>query len=54
MAKAKTRATGLPVALERLDRIVKRLEPLVPRLDELVLWETASACAVLRSDDRAS
>ena len=30
----------------------KRLQPLVPRLDELVLWETASACAVIRADER--
>ena len=29
LAEYRTRAAGLPVALERLDRIVERLEPLV-------------------------
>ena len=29
LAEYRARAAGLPVALERLDRIVKRLEPLV-------------------------
>lgn len=29
----------------------KRLEPHLPLLDELVLWETANSCAVLRKSD---
>lgn len=29
----------------------KRLEPHVRGLDELVLWETANSCAVLRKSD---
>ena len=35
-----------------LQWIWKRLRPSVPHLDELVLWETASACAVLRAGDQ--
>jgi len=31
--------------------IWKRLEPALPGLDELVLWETATSCAVLRKSD---
>jgi 6-pyruvoyltetrahydropterin/6-carboxytetrahydropterin synthase len=31
--------------------IWRRLDPVLPGLDELVLWETASSCAVLRRDD---
>lgn len=30
-----------------------RLHPVLPGLDELVLWETASSCAVLRKSDFA-
>ena len=28
-----------------------RLQPVLPGLDELVLWETATSCAVLRKQD---
>lgn len=35
-----------------LEWMWSRLHPLLPRLDELVLWETASSCAVLRADDK--
>ena len=35
LAEYRARAAGLPVALERLDRIVKRLEPLVLVLENL-------------------
>lgn len=31
--------------------IWKRLQPVLPALDELVLWETATSCAVMRKDD---
>ena len=31
--------------------IAAGLAPRLPGLDELVLWETASACAVLRADE---
>ena len=31
--------------------IAAALAPRLPGLDELVLWETASACAVLRADE---
>ncbi|HUZ48290.1 MAG TPA: 6-carboxytetrahydropterin synthase QueD [Candidatus Dormibacteraeota bacterium] len=31
--------------------IWKRLDPALPGLDELVLWETANSCAVLRRSD---
>ncbi len=31
--------------------IWRRLEPKLPSLDELVLWETPSACAVLKRGD---
>ena len=31
--------------------IWKRLEPALPSLDELMLWETANSCAVLRRSD---
>jgi len=31
--------------------IWKRLQPSLPGLDELVLWETATSCAVLRKSD---
>jgi 6-pyruvoyltetrahydropterin/6-carboxytetrahydropterin synthase len=34
--------------------IWKRLEGALPRLDEIVLWETPTACAVLRRTDIAS
>jgi 6-pyruvoyltetrahydropterin/6-carboxytetrahydropterin synthase len=34
--------------------IWKRLERSLLRLDELVLWETATACAVLRRSDLVS
>jgi len=33
--------------------IWKRLEPSLIRLDEIVVWETATACAVLRRADIA-
>lgn len=33
--------------------IWKRLAPALPALDELVLWETSTACAVLRRADIA-
>jgi 6-pyruvoyltetrahydropterin/6-carboxytetrahydropterin synthase len=33
--------------------IWKRLAPALPALDELVLWETSTACAVLRRSDIA-
>lgn len=33
--------------------IWKRLQTKLPALDELVLWETATACAVLRRTDIA-
>lgn len=29
----------------------ERLQPALPGLDELVLWETATSCAVLRKSD---
>ena len=31
--------------------IWERLLPVLPGLDELVLWETATSCAVLRKSD---
>jgi 6-pyruvoyltetrahydropterin/6-carboxytetrahydropterin synthase len=31
--------------------IWERLGPVLPGLDELVLWETATSCAVLRESD---
>ena len=31
--------------------IARALAPQLPQLDELVLWETATACAVLRGDE---
>ncbi len=31
--------------------IWKRLDPALPGLDELLLWETANSCAVLRRSD---
>lgn len=31
--------------------IWRRLQPHLPGLDELILWETASSCAVLRAAD---
>jgi 6-pyruvoyltetrahydropterin/6-carboxytetrahydropterin synthase len=34
--------------------IWKRLETKLPSLDEVVLWETATACAVLRRSDLSS
>ncbi len=37
-----------PTAEEIATWIWRRLEPALPSLEELVLWETASACAVLR------
>lgn len=36
-----------------LEWIWRRLKPELPILDELVLWETASSCAVLRASDFA-
>jgi 6-pyruvoyltetrahydropterin/6-carboxytetrahydropterin synthase len=37
------------------ERIVEwiwlKLQPVMPGLDELVLWETATSCAVLRKSD---
>lgn len=36
-----------------LEWIWRRLKPELPTLDELVLWETASSCAVLRGSDVA-
>lgn len=42
-----------PTAEEILLWIWRRLEPALPSLDELVLWETATACAVLRRSDSA-
>ena len=44
-----------PTAEEILLWIWQRLERSLPRLDELVLWETQTSCAVLgRSDVRRS
>jgi 6-pyruvoyltetrahydropterin/6-carboxytetrahydropterin synthase len=40
-----------PTAEEIALWIWKHLEPALPSLDELVLWETPSACAVLRRGD---
>ncbi len=34
-----------------LQWIWRRLKPELPILDELILWETASSCAVLRASD---
>ncbi len=34
--------------------IWRRLEPRLPALEELVLWETRDACAVLRRSDVSS
>jgi len=31
--------------------IWRKLEPALPGLDELVLWETSNSCAVLRRED---
>lgn len=31
--------------------IWSRLAPQLPRLDEITVWETATACAILRRDD---
>ncbi len=30
----------------------KQLHPSLPRLDELVLWETATSCAVMQANDQ--
>lgn len=40
-----------PTAEDILLWIWRRLEPRLPALDELVLWETPDACAVLRRGD---
>lgn len=40
-----------PTAEEIALWIWKHLEPSLPSLDEIVLWETPSACAVLRRSD---
>jgi 6-pyruvoyltetrahydropterin/6-carboxytetrahydropterin synthase len=34
--------------------IAAALAPRLPGLDELVLWETASSCAILRADELAT
>jgi 6-pyruvoyltetrahydropterin/6-carboxytetrahydropterin synthase len=43
-----------PTAERILLWIWRRLEPLLEGLDELVLWETPSSCAVLRREDLRS
>ena len=40
-----------PTAERIVHWIWKRLEPALEGLDELVLWETANSCAVLRRSD---
>lgn len=40
-----------PTAERLVYWIWERLEPALAGLDELVLWETANACAVLHRDD---
>ncbi|MGH7737563.1 MAG: 6-carboxytetrahydropterin synthase QueD [Candidatus Tyrphobacter sp.] len=40
-----------PTAEEIVLWIWRRLEPLLTSLEEIVLWETPDACAVLRRDD---
>ena len=40
-----------PTAENVLLWIHSRIAPALPQLDELVLWETPTACAVLRCDD---
>jgi 6-pyruvoyltetrahydropterin/6-carboxytetrahydropterin synthase len=40
-----------PTAEELTVWIWRRLAPQLPQLDELVLWETRSACVVLRKGD---
>ncbi len=40
-----------PTAEEIVLWIWRRLEPRLPALDELVLWETPDACVVLRRGD---
>jgi 6-pyruvoyltetrahydropterin/6-carboxytetrahydropterin synthase len=42
-----------PTAEEILLWVWRRLEPKLPSLEELTLWETPSACAVLRRSDVA-
>ncbi|HTU82518.1 MAG TPA: 6-carboxytetrahydropterin synthase QueD [Candidatus Acidoferrales bacterium] len=40
-----------PTAERIVAWIWERLEPVLPGLDELVLWETANSCATLRRSD---
>jgi 6-pyruvoyltetrahydropterin/6-carboxytetrahydropterin synthase len=40
-----------PTAEHIVSWIWERLRPSLPGLDELVLWETANSCAVLRASD---
>ena len=40
-----------PTAERIVSWIWERLDPALPGLDELVLWETANSCAVLRRTD---
>lgn len=40
-----------PTAEEIVLWIWRHLEPVLPSLEELVLWETPTACAVLRRGD---
>jgi 6-pyruvoyltetrahydropterin/6-carboxytetrahydropterin synthase len=42
-----------PTAEEIVLWIWRRLEPKLPSLEELVLWETPTACAILRRSDYA-
>ena len=42
-----------PTAERIVGWIWERLLPVLPGLDELVLWETATSCAVLRRSDFA-
>lgn len=43
-----------PTAERIVQWIWERLDPVLGGLDELVLWETANACAVLRRSDVAA
>lgn len=44
-----------PIENPTCERIIswiwERLRPVLPGLDELVLWETATSCAMLRKSD---
>ncbi len=46
--------TENPTAEEIVLWIWQHLEPALPGLDELVLWETPDACAVIRRGDIAT